>query len=82
MRHIRRSGGIAPQFLTSALDGGQWSASRLEPFILEEIAPGTLDRPRTGLDTMQERKILLCRESNMGLPARSPSLCPLNYPDS
>jgi hypothetical protein len=28
MHHATKSGGIAPPFLTSALDGGQWSASR------------------------------------------------------
>jgi hypothetical protein len=26
------SGGVAPPFLTSALDGGEWSASRLSDF--------------------------------------------------
>jgi hypothetical protein len=26
------SGGIAPPFLTSALDGGEWSASRADRF--------------------------------------------------
>jgi hypothetical protein len=35
------SGGIAPPFLTSALDGGEWSASRLGHFIPGERAPGT-----------------------------------------
>jgi hypothetical protein len=35
------SGGIAPPFLTSALDGGQLSASRLGCFSPGEIAPGT-----------------------------------------
>jgi hypothetical protein len=31
--------GTAPTFLTSALDGGEWSASRAGSFILEERAP-------------------------------------------
>jgi hypothetical protein len=35
------SGGIALPFLTSALDGGEWSASRPGRFISGEIAPGT-----------------------------------------
>jgi hypothetical protein len=33
------SGGIAPQFLTSALDGGEWLASRPGHFPPGEIAP-------------------------------------------
>jgi hypothetical protein len=37
------SGGIAPLFLTSALDGGQWSASRLGRF-----APGERAAVLTG----------------------------------
>jgi hypothetical protein len=35
------SGGMAPTFMTSALDGGQWSASRPGLFILGERAPVT-----------------------------------------
>jgi hypothetical protein len=35
------SGGIAPPFLTSAIDGGEWSASRPCHFIPGEGAPGT-----------------------------------------
>jgi hypothetical protein len=38
--------------------------------------------PRDGLDAVEERKILPCRESNPGRPARSPSLYRLNHPDS
>jgi hypothetical protein len=34
------SGGIALPFLTSELDGGEWSASCLDRFIPGEIAPG------------------------------------------
>jgi hypothetical protein len=33
-------GGIAPLFLTSALDGSEWSASRLGSFTPGERAPG------------------------------------------
>jgi hypothetical protein len=35
------SGGIVHAFLTSALDGGGWSASRSGFFILKERAPAT-----------------------------------------
>jgi hypothetical protein len=35
------SGGIAPPFLTSALDGGEWSPSRRGRFTLGERVPGT-----------------------------------------
>jgi hypothetical protein len=38
---VRETGGIAPQFLTSVLDGSEWSASRpgkqLPTFIGEEV---------------------------------------------
>jgi hypothetical protein len=32
---------IAPQFIISALDGGEWSASRLSLYTPGQIAPGT-----------------------------------------
>jgi hypothetical protein len=38
--------------------------------------------PRVGLDAVEKRKILQCRESNPGHPACSPSLYRLSYPDS
>jgi hypothetical protein len=38
---IGQSGGIAPLFLTSALDGGELSASLLCRFTSEETVPGT-----------------------------------------
>jgi hypothetical protein len=46
-------------FLTSALVGGEWSASRLDRFTPEEIARGThwiggMVNPRAGLDDMQK----------------------------
>jgi hypothetical protein len=34
------SGGMVPPFLTSAVDGGEWSASRPGGFISEETAHG------------------------------------------
>jgi hypothetical protein len=38
---VEGSGGIAPLFLTSALDGGEWTASRPDLFIAGERALGT-----------------------------------------
>jgi hypothetical protein len=67
-----KSGGIAPPFLISALDGGEWSASRPCRFTpgKEHSVPIGLS-PRVGLDAVEERKILHWRESNPGRPARS-----------
>jgi hypothetical protein len=60
---------IAPPFLISALDGGEWSASRPCRFIPGERALGThwiggWVGLSAGLDAVEERKILHCRESN------------------
>jgi hypothetical protein len=38
--------------------------------------------PRAGLNAVEQRKILHCRISNPGRPARSQSLYRLSYPDS
>jgi hypothetical protein len=51
------SGGVAPPFLTLALDGGEWSASRLGRFTPQKKAPGThwigrWEGPRVSLDVM------------------------------
>jgi hypothetical protein len=67
--------GIAPPFMTSALDGCEWSASRPGRFTPAEIALGAhwiggWVGPEVGLDAVEERKILPCRESNPGRPAR------------
>jgi hypothetical protein len=65
-------------FFTSALVGGEWSASRPSRFTPEERAPGNQwiggwVGPRAGLDAMEERIIsCLCRESSPGRPACSP----------
>jgi hypothetical protein len=53
------SGGIAPPFLTSALDGGVWSASGPCSFTPGERAPvthsiGDCVGPRTGLDVVEK----------------------------
>jgi hypothetical protein len=81
------TGGIAPPFLTSALDGGEWSASRTCHFTPGEKAPGTHwigghVGPRAGLDAVEKRKILHFWKSNLGCSACSPSLFWLSYPDS
>jgi hypothetical protein len=53
------SGSIAPPFLTSELDGSEWSAIWLGRFNLPQgKTPGTFWRggwvgPRTGLDTVE-----------------------------
>jgi hypothetical protein len=51
------SGDIAPEFLTSALDGGEWSVSRPVRFISGERFPGNhwiwdWVGPRAGLDAV------------------------------
>jgi hypothetical protein len=56
------SGGTASTFLTSALDGGEWSASRPSRSITAEIASslqfiGSWVGRRTSLDVMEKRKI-------------------------
>jgi hypothetical protein len=79
-------GGVAPPFLTSALDGSEWSASRPCRFTPGERAPGThwigcWVGLSPGLDAVEKRKILHCGESNPGSPALSPSLYWLRYPN-
>jgi hypothetical protein len=77
-------------FLTSALVGGEWSASRPDRFTLEERAAGAhwiggwVD-PRAGLDDMEKGKFLTLQGlelRRLGRPARSQSLYPLRYPGS
>jgi hypothetical protein len=64
-------------FLTSELDGGEWSDSRAGRFTPEERATGTHSTvcwvgPRAGLDVAANRKIPApCRESNPGRQACS-----------
>jgi hypothetical protein len=57
------SGGIAPPFLTSALDEGEWSVSLPATSASGEIAPSThwiaaWVGPKAGLEALQKRKIL------------------------
>jgi hypothetical protein len=74
------SEGTAPPFLTTASDGGEWSATLTSCFTPREIAPGThwiggWVGPRAGLDAVEKRRISCpCRESNPGSQARNPSL--------
>jgi hypothetical protein len=69
-------------FLTSALVGGEWSASRPCRFTTGERALGTLwiggwVDPRAGLDDVKKRKFLTppgLALRTLGRPARSQSL--------
>jgi hypothetical protein len=60
---IRKSGGIAPPFLTSVLDVSEWLASRHQPVVFTpgEKAPSTqwiegLMGPTVGLNAVEKRK--------------------------
>jgi hypothetical protein len=74
-------------FLTSALVGGEWSASRPCRFTPGERAPGThwiggWVGPRTYLDDVEKRKFLTLSGLELrplGRPARSQSLYRLRY---
>jgi hypothetical protein len=86
-------GGVDVQIhivLTSALVGGEWSASCPCCFTPGERAPGThwtggwVD-PRAGLDDMVKRKFLTLpglELQPLGRPAYSQSLYQLRYPGS
>jgi hypothetical protein len=78
---MKAYGGVEVQlhaFLTSALDGGEWSASRSDRFTPRERAPGThwiggWVGPRAVLDTVVKRKIPSPRwESNPITPIVQP----------
>jgi hypothetical protein len=77
-------------FLTSALVGGEWSASRPGRFTSGERVPGThwiggwVD-PSADLNNVEKRTFLILpgRELRpLGRPARSQSLYRLRYPGS
>jgi hypothetical protein len=77
-------------FLTSALVGVEWSASRPCHFTPMKRAPGTrwilgwVD-PRAGLDDLEKRKFFTLSELELrplGRPSRSQSLYRLRYPGS
>jgi hypothetical protein len=71
-------GGIAPPFMTSALGGVEWSASR--PGLLTHVDGGLGSHwigghvgPIAGLDAVEKRKIsCVCRESNSDSSAVHP----------
>jgi hypothetical protein len=71
------NGDLAPSLLTSALDGGEWSALRYCRFNLGKRAPGTnwIDGrvdPRTNLDAEEKRKIFCtCQELKPGRTSSS-----------
>jgi hypothetical protein len=86
-------GGVDVQsriFLTSALVGGEWSASRRDRFTPGDRAHGTnwiggWVSPRAGLDDMEKSKFLTflgLELRTLGRPARSQSVYRLRYPGS
>jgi hypothetical protein len=90
---IKAYGGVGVQiqiFLTSALVGGEWSASRPDRFTPGKRAPSThwiggWVGPRAGLDDAENRKFLTLPGLELrplGRAARSQSLYRLSYPGS
>jgi hypothetical protein len=86
------SEGRAPTFLTSALDGGEWLASRPGCFTPGEKSPGTPAThwiggcvgPRAGLDAVVKRKWAISAPAGNRTPAVQPvalSLYWLSYPE-
>jgi hypothetical protein len=74
-RRVWEGGCIAPSFLTSALDGDEWSASRRGRFTPSIHWIGGWVGTRAGWDAMTWRKFSWsCRESNSGRPFRRSSL--------
>jgi hypothetical protein len=77
-------------FSTSALVGGEWSASCPGRYTSRKRPPGThwirgCVGPETALDDVERRKILPLRELELGFlgrPACSQSPYPLHYPGS
>jgi hypothetical protein len=79
------SGGLAPLFLTSALDGDEWSAPHHGRFTPGVKAPGVRRigswvGPRADLSAV--KTMLQYRESKPARLACGPSLYRLSYPDS
>jgi hypothetical protein len=76
MKAYGGSGDIAPHIVTSALEGGEWSASRPGRFTLRERSPvthwvGGWVSPRAGLAAVVKKKIPSpCRDSNPIQPTR------------
>jgi hypothetical protein len=88
---MKAYGGVAVVnhiILTSALAGGEWSASRPGRFTSGEEPQCPLEKrlvaPRAGLDDVEKRKFLTLPELELrpiGRPARSQSLYRLRYLD-
>jgi hypothetical protein len=87
---MKAYGGVGVQihiFLTSALAGGEWSASRFGRFTPGEKAISTHWRggwvdPRAGLDNVEKRKCLILQGLELrpfGRPARSQLLYRISY---
>jgi hypothetical protein len=73
------------RFLTSALVGGEWSASRLTRFAPCTHWIGDWVSPRDGLDDVEKRKFLTLpgfELQTLRCPGRSQSLYRLRYPGS
>jgi hypothetical protein len=76
---MKKNGGMEVwlhEFLTSVVDGGEWSASRPGRFTSRERAHGTdlmggWVGPRDGLDAVAKKKSLPCWEPKPGRPIRS-----------
>jgi hypothetical protein len=67
--HVWGSGGIVPPFLTSVLDGGEWSTSVPYHFTVKETRTGTHWYCRTGLDFIEKINISYpCWVSNPSSP--------------
>jgi hypothetical protein len=76
-------GGVAPPFLTSALNGGV-SFTLLPPYPRGKSPAthriGGWVGPRVGMNAVEKKKICACRKSNPGRLSRGPSLYQLSYP--
>jgi hypothetical protein len=75
MKMYGGNGGMPLSFLTSALDGCEWSASQHSHTAHGKITPSPV------INWIRE-KSYPCKEGNPVFLARSPSLYELNYPDS
>lgn len=82
------SKGIAPPCLTSAVDGGEWSAWRLGHFTPTERVHDThwrgfLMGSKASLDAVEKRKVCCpFQKLNVGHPAHSLLLYGLRFPSS
>jgi hypothetical protein len=71
--NTRGSGGMAPPFLTLALDGGKWPASRPGCISPSTYWIGGWVGPRAGLNTIEKRK-MSCPSREL-TPAAQPIVC-------